>query len=151
MPLLPTYSLSNKKMVPPADGIVSSFVITAAFDVALNLLPPPIGATVIRPYFDEHTVLSAALVAGFVGAVTFCVIVALYPSALQPSFRAAAIVFAVSALMGTPMRLSKLFPHLEAHYYSAVPRWQTFCADGLSGVMVAVVYWAAYTLSRNSR
>ena len=123
-------------------GIVSSFVITAGFDVALNLLPPGYGgATRIREYFNHHTVLAAALIAGFVGAVTFVIIHRIYNGV--PSFNAfnMAMIFLISALVGYPMRWSGLFPILDKYYYQVMPRWQSFVADGLSGLMVSIVYY----------
>ena len=123
-------------------GIVFSFIITACFDVALNLLPQCLGgATRIREYFNNHTVLAAALIAGFVGAVTFIVIYGVYSGV--PSFNAynMAVIFSISALVGIPMRYSGLFPILDKYYYQAMPRIQSFVADGLSGIMVSIVYY----------
>lgn len=131
-----------------SDAIVV-FAITAGFDVALNVLPPPLGATTIRGYFERHTVLSAALIAGLVGAVTFAAIVRLFPDAVRPSAMACLKVFLVSALIGFPMQWSRLFPHLDDHYYRKVPRVQSFIADGTSGVMVACVYWIVKAFARS--
>lgn len=39
------------------------------------------------------------------------------------------------------MEWSGMFPILQKHYYDALPRYQTFLADGLSGIMVAFVFW----------
>ena len=39
------------------------------------------------------------------------------------------------------MLYSGLFPHLDKHYYQVMPRIQSFVADGLSGIMVAAVYY----------
>lgn len=117
------------------------FVITALFDVALNVLPPPVGAVLTRRYFDQHTLLSAALIAGFTGAVTVLPISALVGSVANPSLWACVVVFVVSALIGFPMQWSGLFPHLNKHYYGVMPRYQSFLADGVSGVMVATVFW----------
>tara|TARA_B100001113_G_C20660012_1_gene427394 strand:+ start:30 stop:512 length:483 start_codon:yes stop_codon:yes gene_type:complete len=122
-------------------GIVLSFIITAFFDLALNLLPSPIGATSIRGYFNKHTPLAAALIAGFVGAVTFLAIYFVYGKIPEPTVYNMLIIFSISALMGTPMRYSGLFPHLDKHYYQVMPRIQSFAADGLSGIMVAAVYY----------
>lgn len=122
-------------------GIVLSFVITALFDLALNLLPPPIGATSIRGYFNKHTPLAAALIAGFVGAITFLAIYFIYGKVPEPTVFNMVVIFSISALMGTPMRYSGLFPHLDKHYYQVMPRIQSFIADGLSGIMVAAVYY----------
>jgi hypothetical protein len=128
-------------------GIVISFVITALFDLALNLLHSPIGATRIRPYFEQHTPLAAALIAGFVGAVTFTVLFAIYSGNPKPNIYNIAVIFSVSALIGIPMRYSGLFPHLDKHYYQVFPRIQSFIYDGGSGIMVALVY---YYIMRNN-
>ena len=128
-------------MIPPAHGIVRSFVVTSLWDLALNTLPPPLGAVILKDYFKQHTKLAAALIAGITGAVTFCVIVFLFPEALMPSLRSIIIIFTISSLIGFPMKHSGIFPHLTKHYYNKIPRLQSFGADGLSGVMVAVTYW----------
>ena len=122
-------------------GIVLSFIITALFDIALNITPPPLGAVILREYFDNHTLLSAALIAGFVGAVTFTLLYYIYSGVPKLSIHNMLVIFCVSALMGTPMRLSGLFPILDKYYYQKIPRIQSFLADGLSGIMVAVIYY----------
>ena len=122
-------------------GIVLSFIITAGFDVALNVTPPPLGAVILREYFDNHTLLAAALIAGFVGAITFAVIYYIYSAVPKLSMYNMFVIFCISALMGIPMRLSGLFPILDKYYYQKIPRIQSFLADGISGVMVASVYY----------
>mgnify|MGYP001445410044 FL=1 len=121
--------------------IIIIFIITAAFDIALNLTPPPVGAVILREYFDNHTILAAALIAGFVGAITLAVIYYLFGKIPELSIRNMTYIFIISALMGTPMRYSNLFPLLDKYYYQKIPRIQSFLADGLSGVMVAAVYY----------
>ena len=120
---------------------IEVFGITAGFDLALNLLPPPLGATRIRPYFQAHTPLSAALVAGFVGATTFWLLLSVFAEVIHPSAMSVFKVFLVSALVGFPMQWSGAFPHLNRHYYERFPREATFLSDGFSGVMVASVFW----------
>lgn len=128
-------------------GIVITFVITMTFDIALNLTPPPLGAVILRDYFNHQTLLAAGLVAGFVGAVTFIVIYYYFGGKVPESNKInMLIIFAISALMGIPMRLSGLFPILDVHYYQKIPRIQSYFADGLSGVMVAVVYYYIISL-----
>lgn len=123
----------------PARSLVLVFCITAAFDVLLNLGPHPKGSLLVD-YFKQHTVLAAALIAGFIGAFTLPVIAAL-TDYRTPTIHSIVTTFAVSALIGFPMYFSGIFPHLNKHYYDKLPRYQTFLADGLSGVMVATVYW----------
>ena len=125
-----------------ADDLVLVFAITAAFDVFINLAPPPFGKRLLKGYFRKHTVLAAALIAGFVGAVTFALIASLI-DVRDASPRNLLAVFVVSALVGFPMQASGMFPFLNQHYYEKMPRFQSFLADGLSGAMVAAVFWLA--------
>lgn len=127
-------------MIVTCRDYVLVFVITAIFDIALNLLPPPVGATLLRDYFSKHTVLSAALIAGFIGAFTLPVI-AVFTNIKKPSLHGIVIIFIISAVIGFPMQRSGIFPHLNVYYYDKLPRYQSFLADGLSGLMVAQVYW----------
>ena len=122
------------------DSLVQVFAITAFFDLFINLAPPPLGATLLRKYFRNHTPLAAALIAGFVGALTYALLT--FFDVERPSYYAVATVFMVSALVGFPMQWSGFFPILNRYYYEIMPRYQSFLADGLSGVMVATVYWS---------
>ena len=74
-------------------------------------------------------------------AVTFIIIHRLYNGV--PSFNTfnMAMIFSISALVGIPMRYSGHFPILDKYYYQVMPRWQSFVADGLSGLMVSIVYY----------
>ena len=116
------------------------FAITAIFDLLMNILPPPVGAVLTRSYFKEHTVLSAALIAGFIGACTFIPLLPLGVTE-RASYMNIVAIFLVSALIGFPMEWSGMFPILQKHYYDPLPRYQTFLADGMSGIMVAFVFW----------
>lgn len=127
-------------MIVTCKDYVLVFLITATFDIALNVLPPPVGATLIRDYFSKHTVLSAALIAGFIGAFTLPFIAA-FTNIRKPSLYSVVITFIISAIIGFPMQWSGIFPHLNVYYYDKLPRYQSFLADGLSGLMVAQVYW----------
>ena len=127
-------------------SIVFIFSITAIFDLIINLAPPPLAATLIRKYFDSHTPLAAALIAGFVGAVTYALMIMLQLNISTPSYMGILQILIVSATIGFPMQWSGLFPLLDKYYYGVMPRWQSFLADGLSGVMVASVYWIAQGL-----
>ena len=123
------------------EDTVKVFIITAVFDALLNKLPPPLGATHLRTYFDEHTVLGAALKAGAVGAATLPFIRALHPTRV-PSVTGALVVFLVSGAIGFPLERSGVLPKLNVLYYAKFARWKTFLTDAASGVMVASVFWA---------
>lgn len=124
------------------------FVITAIWDVVLRAFAERrvrFGGiedwdwvVALRPYFAQHTVLGAALIAGFVGAVAFVVMMSFWPDVFdQGVWTRLAWVAIVSAAVGLPMRYSGLFPHLKAHYYDQLPV-KTIFTDALSGVIVAV-------------
>jgi hypothetical protein len=137
---------------PTYKTVVIVFLITAAWDVALRFLAQgdvrAFGVERmrwvlnLRPYFEQHTLLSAALVAGFVGAVTLPLITATNP--FRESRRIASLgwVALVSGAVGFPMKHSGLFPHLKRHYYDPVPAWYSFLTDAFSGVVVAATYHA---------
>ena len=64
--------------------VILTFIITALWDVVLRILSvyepiPSINNSMpfikdLKPYFEKHTLLAAALIAGFVGATTQSII-----------------------------------------------------------------------------
>ena len=128
------------------EGVVLAFVVTAAWDIVLRLFAEQrlrlFGierwnwVLALRPYFDKHTVLGAAGIAGMVGAVTYVIIERLSPPRIElPQYLL--LVATISALVGIPMRYSGLFPHLKTYYYDPLP-FTTIFTDALSGVIVAI-------------
>jgi hypothetical protein len=90
----------------------------------------------LRPYFAKHTVLSAALVAGFVGALT-CALSLATPGVQDWSYVPyVAWVVLLSVLIGQLMRFSGLFPHLTRYYYDELGFAYTLATDGLSAIIV---------------
>lgn len=125
--------------------IVITFVVTALYDVVLQLLvhnkiPDPLGLKntdwlrTLPPYFEKHTPLAAALIAGFVGAVTQPIIKALVSEADVVKFLVA--TFIVSGAVGFAMKASGLFPVLDATYYKKLGARRAFFTDAYSGVVV---------------
>tara|TARA_Y100000748_G_C15455340_1_gene472632 strand:+ start:872 stop:1324 length:453 start_codon:yes stop_codon:yes gene_type:complete len=94
---------------------------------------------VLKDYFDKHTILGAALIAAFVGAVTYPLIVY-----TQDKFNITnrivqlIVVFLISGLVGIPMRYSGLFPILNEHYYKPLGFGYSFMTDAMSGVIVSI-------------
>ena len=140
---------SKDKMINFAT-LTEAFVVTAAWDVVLRLFATKklriLGIDrwnwvhALEGYFNEHTVLAAALLAGFAGAVAYAFIQLWSPPPLDSvgSVVAYALWIAiVSALIGVPMRYSGLFPHLKKYYYDELPITTIF-SDALSGVVVGV-------------
>lgn len=125
------------------------FVVTALWDVILRLFSTKklriFGIDrwnwvhALEGYFHEQTVLAAALLAGFAGAVAYAFIQLWKPSldSIGTVLAYGIWVVVLSALIGLPMRYSGLFPHLKKHYYDRLPVTTIF-SDALSGVVVGV-------------
>ena len=126
------------------------FVITAAWDLILRWMAEGrlhlFGiedmkwVRVLTPYFEEHTPLAAALIAGFVGACTYPLIVHTNPFSEHRVLMSTVWVALVSGLVGIPMRYSGLFPHLKKYYYDELGPTYSFMTDAMSGVVVAGTY-----------
>ena len=135
-----------------SNKIIAIYVITALWDVVLrfmatgNLKVAGVEkmkwVVVLKEYFERHTLLSAALVAGFVGAVTELTLQYTVNSWF-PSHSIGFVlgVVMVSGLIGLPMRYSKLFPHLDEFYYERLGFTYSFGTDAFSGFVVMVTYW----------
>ena len=129
--------------------LILVFFITAFWDIILRFLAEGkmnfFGiekmkwVTVLKKYFEKHTILSAALIAGFVGAIAYAVII-LFINYLKISngFLILFITFIISGLIGFPMRWSGLFPVLYKHYYKPLGITYSFITDGMSGVVVLI-------------
>jgi len=132
--------------------ITITFVISALWDVVLRKmsenyisLPTSIQNTFpfigyLTPYFEKLDLLSAALVAGFVGACTQLIIVKLGQEFkfLSNLYYLLGITFVVSALFGFVMKFSKLFPTLDETYYKDLGTIRGMYHDGVSGLIVQV-------------
>jgi hypothetical protein len=131
--------------------IILTFIITALWDVTLRSLSlynliPFLSKNMkfiqyLKPYFQKHTLLAAALIAGFVGATTqliilYCLDFPTRNSSLNYIFKFMAWSFVVSALFGFIMKASKLFPYLEMHYYKRLGLIRSLYHDGTSGLIV---------------
>ena len=132
--------------------MVIAFTITAVWDVILRLFSEEKlqfmkieklnWVVALRPYFEAHTVLAAALIAGFVGAITVLIIHRTTTKAMRKNDLVyLSWVALVSALVGIPMRYSGLFPHLKSFYYDPLPITTIF-SDALSGIVVAATMLA---------
>ena len=135
--------------------IIITFVITALWDVILRYMslnfeqvPTPIQQYMpfikdLKPYFRKHTLLAAALIAGFVGATTQPFIIALmqfpkHSSGISYIIKFLILSFIISALYGFIMKWSKLFPHLQEHYYDKLGLVRSMYHDGISGLIVQI-------------
>jgi len=132
--------------------IIYTFIITALWDVVLRKLSenyynlpniitnnfPFIGYLI--PYFEKHTLLDAALIAGFIGAVTQYIILTFIniPKNFKNSLHFLTVSFIVSALFGFVMKFSKLFPNLDETYYKSLGAIRGMYHDGVSGLIVQI-------------
>ena len=131
--------------------IILTFVITALWDVVLRFmslnydkLPKYFQMDFVKslkPYFKHHTLLAAALIAGFVGATTQPIIISIMPFPknlfnFSYVFKFMILSFIISALYGFIMKGSKLFPYLEKHYYEPLGVLRSMYTDGVSGLVV---------------
>jgi len=131
--------------------IILTFIVTALWDVILRTLslynPIPFinnnmaFINYLKPYFQKHTLLAAALIAGFVGATTQVIILYFmdfptHNSSVNYTIKFLIWSFIVSALYGFIMKASKLFPYLEMYYYKRLGLIKSLYHDGTSGLIV---------------
>ncbi len=131
--------------------LILTFIVTSLWDVLLRTLvlykPIPIlnnyfpFIRYLQPYFTKHTLLAAALIAGFVGATTQAIILYFMQFPTKNSSTKYILGFMIwsfimSALYGFIMRASKLFPYLEKYYYEKLGLFKSLYHDGISGLIV---------------
>ena len=141
------------------ETIIITFIITALWDVVLRWyaedkmphLSAPLDVQnwrwvkVLRPYFEKHTLLGAALIAGFVGAITAYVMSFIN---VKNTYLYSIILVLVSGLIGIPMRYSGLFPHLKKYYYDSLGFKTSFLTDAFSGIVVGLTLYILGYLQR---
>jgi len=130
-----------------------TFAITAIYDVILRYLslyysknfPYFPFISLLKPYFLHHTLLAAALIAGFVGFFTQLIILEMkeFPTELEYSkiFEFLFLTAIVSALIGIPMKYSGFFPKLKEYYYDKLDEknnhpLRSMFHDAVSGIIV---------------
>ena len=135
--------------------IILTFTVTALWDVTLRFMSlnfeslPDIIKTLmpfikdLKPYFQQHTLLAAALIAGFVGATTQPFILKITPfpkniSDFKYLLKFLVVSFIISALYGFIMKATKLFPRLEKYYYNKLGVIRSMYHDGISGLIVQI-------------
>jgi hypothetical protein len=133
---------------------IYTFIITALWDIVLRKMSENYDGLpkflqydfmiYLQPYFKQHTLLDAALVAGFVGATTQVIILNLHslPTNALSFVSFMILSFIISALYGFVMKFSNLFPHLEATYYKNLGVYKSMYYDGCSGLIVQLTLFA---------
>jgi hypothetical protein len=140
--------------------IILTFIVTALWDVVLRFmslhfekLPTSLQMNFVKylkPYFQQHTLLAAALIAGFVGATTQPIILSImsFPKSifdLVTVGKFMVLTFIISALYGFIMKWSKLFPYLEKYYYDNLGVVGGMYHDGVSGLIVQATLLLLYS------
>ncbi len=131
--------------------IIVTFVVTALWDVVLRFmslnfenLPTIFQMKFVKyltPYFKKHTLISAALIAGFIGATAQSIILSIMscPTSIFDIVyigKFMSVTFIISALYGFLMKWSNLFPYLEMYYYDNLGVVGGMYHDGVSGLIV---------------
>lgn len=140
--------------------IILTFIVTALWDVVLRFmslhfekLPTSLQMNFVKylkPYFQQHTLLAAALIAGSVGATTQPIILSImsFPKSifdLATVGKFMILTFIISALYGFIMKWSKLFPYLEKYYYDKLGVAGGMYHDGVSGLIVQATLLLLYS------
>ena len=141
--------------------IILTFIVTGLWDVMLRFmslnfesLPSILQMKFVKdltPYFKQHTLLAAALIAGFVGATTqpFILMVTPFPqnkSNIAYIIKFLTVTFIISALYGFIMKWSGLFPYLEQYYYNPLGVFKSMYHDGVSGLIVQITLLLLFTI-----
>jgi H+/gluconate symporter-like permease len=138
----------------------TAFIITALWDVVLRImsenyekLPPYFQfdfVLYLQPYFKIHTLLAAALIAGFVGATTQAIILQFHklPTNIASYLTFMMVTFVISALYGFIIKASHLFPHLVDTYYDNLGTYRAMYTDGVSGLIVQTTLLTTLLLIR---
>jgi hypothetical protein len=152
-------------------AVTLAFVITACWDVVLRGFSTGYvrgfgieelsWVAGLRPYFEAHTPLAAACIAGVVGAATYCIISTTFRhiflrAGRRPGARSTVIWFVlytmlVSGAVGIPMRYTGAFPHLEKYYYQPLGILYSTATDVFSGIVVMVSMQAVLLVIRSIR
>ena len=134
------------------DIIIYTFIITTIWDIILRKFSenyynlPQIIKTNFQfieyliPYFKKLNLLDAALISGFIGAVTQYIILKIvrFPKTYNDIFYFLVVSFIISALFGFIMKFSKLFPDLDETYYKNLGPIRGMYHDGVSGLIVQI-------------
>jgi hypothetical protein len=138
--------------------IILTFIITGIWDVVLRGMSESCESPskecmfnfirYLQPYFKRHTLLGAALIAGFIGATSQLIILNLHelPSSSTTLVTFMMISFLVSGLYGFVIKGSNLFPHLVETYYKKLGPYKSMYHDGVSGLIVQTTVLIVYFL-----
>ena len=148
---------------------ISTFLVTAIYDLVLQVciknpdffLNKLIGDSdwliSLKKYFPLHTPLSAALLAGFIGAFAQLIILQLVD--FKFSIKFLVVTFIVSGALGFVMNDAYqtsfgMYPHLSKTYYKDLGKQRSFITDAQSGMVVQltmlIVVWGMRSISNKT-
>lgn len=127
---------------------ILTFIITALWDIVLRKMSENYDSLpkflqfdfvkYLQPYFKQHTLLAAALIAGFIGATTQVIILNVHtlPTDKKSFITFIIASFIISSIYGFVIKFSQLFPYLVETYYKHLGVPRSMYLDGVSGVIV---------------
>ena len=134
--------------------IIITFIVTALYDIIVRLiaenklhlfnLKNSDWIISLKPYFKKHTLLSAALIAGFVGAISQYIIIQFKDFPENYDLYFLTITALVSGSFGIVMEHSGLFPHLVNTYYKDLGKPRSIITDIMSGLIVNLTLIASF-------
>lgn len=127
---------------------ILTFIITALWDIVLRKMSENYDSLprflqfdfvkYLQPYFKQHTLLAAALIAGFVGSTTQVIILNVHklPTDKKSFITFMIASFIISSIYGFVIKFSQLFPYLVETYYKQLGVPRSMYLDGVSGLVV---------------
>jgi hypothetical protein len=126
-------------------------LITGIYDIILQWISKNQISNVdwikaLKPYFEYHTPLGAALIAALVGFVSQWIILYItpFPTSKKDIIKYIGVTIIVSGTIGIVMDNSGLFPHLSNTYYKTLGRPRSMVTDAWSGVIVQLTLLLYY-------
>ena len=150
--------MSNSKLY------ILTFIIASVWDIILRFLSENYERLpnffkydfikFLQPYFKRHTLLAAALIAGFIGATWQFIVIHLhkFPKNLNNYLliiQFLGISFIIASLYGFLMKWSNLFPHMEDTYYKKLGTIKGMYHDGISGLIVQITILSLLFINKN--
>ena len=143
--------------------LVLTFVVTALWDLVLQFLsksykdlPKVLRFNFIKylkEYFENHTVLGAASIAGVTGVLAQLIIISIlkFPrkARCDEIINFLLLTFLVSGLFGFIMKLSQMYPYLVGTYYHKLGPFAAFYHDGVSGLLVQISLLVLYAIKES--
>ena len=143
--------------------LILTFVVTAFWDLILQFLsksykdlPKVLRFNFIKylkEYFDNHTILGAASIAGVTGVLAQVIIISILRFPQRGASNEVLIFlllsFLISGLFGFVMKWSQMYPYLVGTYYKKLGSFPAFYHDGISGLIVQISLLVLYRIKES--